>query len=83
MTLERIRELKRANPFRPFNLVLVDGRKLPVEKSYYIGISPSKRFVTHSSLDGGYEVIRPEQVREIDFAVEEQNSDNASQQGAA
>lgn len=67
MDVEKIRELRLADPFRPFNLVLEDGRKLPVDEAYYLGISPTKKFVVHSSIDGGYEVIVVGRVRDVDF----------------
>ena len=67
MDIEQIRELRNANPFKPFNLILTDGRRLPVDKSYYLGFSPTKRFMTHSSIGGGFEVIRAGAVRDVDF----------------
>lgn len=38
--LEEARSLIRAESHRPFTLVLNDGRRLPVEKPYDLGISP-------------------------------------------
>jgi hypothetical protein len=67
MDIEQLRALRLAHPFRPFYLVMNDGRKLPVDKPYYLGISPTKRFAIHESVGGGYEVIRPDQVREVDY----------------
>ena len=67
MDIEQLRALRLAHPFKPFYLVMNDGRKLPVDQAYYLGISPTKRFAVHSSVGGGYEVIRPDQVREVDF----------------
>ena len=67
MEYEQVRALRLAHPFRPFNLVLDDGRLLPVDKSYYLGMSPTKRFVTHSSVGGGFEVIRLERIRDVSF----------------
>ncbi len=67
MDYEQLRTLRLAHPFRPFNLVLDDGRLLPVDKSYYLGMSPTKRFVTHSSVGGGFEVIRLERIRDVNF----------------
>lgn len=67
MEYEQVRALRLAHPFRPFNLVLDDGRSLPVDQSYYLGISPTKRFVTHSPVGGGFEVIRLERIRDVSF----------------
>jgi hypothetical protein len=70
MDVERIRELVRASPFRPFNLVLLDGRKLPVDAPYFLGISPDGRLMSHSSLDGGFERLVPQRVADVDFQVD-------------
>jgi hypothetical protein len=67
MDIEQLRELRLAHPFRPFNLILDDGRKLPVDKSYYLAISPTKRSVCHSSIGGGVEWFSPERVVNVDF----------------
>ncbi|HYE21410.1 MAG TPA: hypothetical protein VEA69_23385 [Tepidisphaeraceae bacterium] len=39
MNLEIIRKLRLANPFRPFYVLLADGRRLFVEKPYHVGVS--------------------------------------------
>jgi hypothetical protein len=67
MDIEKIRELRNADPFKPFNLILKDGRKLPVDQSYYLGISPTKRFLSHSSIGGGFETFPPDAITDIDF----------------
>ena len=70
MDVERIRELRRADPFKPFNLVLNDGRKLPVDRPYFLGISPDGRLLSHASLDGWFERFPPQVVQEIDYEVD-------------
>lgn len=72
MDVDRIRELVRASPFRPFNLVLVDGRKLPVDKPYFLAVSPDGRLLSHSSLDGGFERLVPQRVADVDFHVDQE-----------
>ena len=67
MEYEQVRALRLAHPFRPFNLVLDDGRCLPVDQPYYLSISPTKRFLTLSLLGEDYEVIRLERIRSVDF----------------
>jgi hypothetical protein len=73
MDVEEIRAARLAHPFKPFNLVLDDGRELLVDKSYYLGISPTKRFVVHASLDGFYETIAVGRVRAIDYLPDADN----------
>jgi hypothetical protein len=80
MTVEEIRKLREAVPFRPFNLVLRDGRKLPVAERYFIGISPTKRFMTHASADGGFEIVRIQEIVGSDYDV---RPPGTNQQGAA
>ena len=72
MDIEKIREYRLADPFRPFFLVLEDGRKLPVDKPFYLGFSPNKSFVTHSTLDGWFERVRPSAVRGVDLMTAEE-----------
>jgi len=67
MDMEVIRELRNAWPFKAFNLVLTDGRKLPIDQSYYLSFSPTKKFMVHSSVGGGIEMVLPEVVRDVDF----------------
>jgi hypothetical protein len=67
MDIEKIRELRLAHPFKPFNLILTDGRKLPVDKPYYLAFSPTKRALLHVSVGGGFETFPPSAVREVDF----------------
>ena len=83
MTLSRIREVKNANPFRRFNIVLAGGRRLLVDKPYYLGISTTKRFVVHSSLDGGYEVVAIERVQDVELDPPSSMTGQAPEQGAA
>ena len=65
MDIEKIRELRRAQPFRPFTLVLSDGQKLPVEVPYRLGISPRGTEMAYARADGPV-FLRPGQVRELE-----------------
>jgi hypothetical protein len=69
MDAEEIRKLRLAHPFRPFNLLMNDGRKLPVDKAYYLGMSPDGQLLVHSSLKGGFETFGPNDVKGVDFSV--------------
>ena len=72
MDLTTIFDLTDATPFKPFNLPLDDGRKLPVDKPSYIAISPDGTRMAHSSLDGGFEHLDPRHVVGVDFDVEKE-----------
>jgi hypothetical protein len=45
MTIEQLREVYTAQPFRPFVLNLADGRKVPVLSRDLIMASPSGRMI--------------------------------------
>ncbi len=77
MDIEKIRELRLAHPFKPFALVLKDGRRLPVERAYYLGISPDRRAIL-LSMDEGYEIIGPDRVIELAFHQEPERRAEAS-----
>jgi hypothetical protein len=66
MDAEIIRQRYRAAPFRPFSIVLNNGKKLPVDQPYYLMISEDGRLLVHSSLDGFFEKIAAETIREIE-----------------
>lgn len=87
MEIERIRELRLAHPFVPFNLILGNGRKLPVDQPYYLAIAPDKSFISHSSVGGGFERLRPDWVVGVDYADPEgerwKKHDPKQGQGAA
>ena len=69
MDAEEIRRLRRADPFKPFNLLMTDGRKLPVDKPYFLGMSEDGLLIVHSSVGGGFEWFGPKRVRGVDFRV--------------
>ena len=64
MTIEEIRALRLADPFKPFRLILVNGRELRVEKSYYLAISPTNKFLLFSTLAGEYAEFGVQHVKE-------------------
>jgi hypothetical protein len=63
--LNRIRELRLAEPFRPFFLVLVDGRRLFVDERHHVGVAPDGSrlgVVTGERVT----LLRPEELRDLD-----------------
>ncbi len=57
MTIEQLRKLHQARPFRPFVLHLADGRELPVPHNEYLSHSPSGRTVIVHTADNDYSVV--------------------------
>jgi hypothetical protein len=66
MNADRIRELRRADPFKPFYLVMDDGRKLPVEHPVYLGVSPTGKSLAYAAPQGGFDFLAVGTVRDIE-----------------
>ena len=64
MTVDQIRALRDATPFKPFMLTLDDGRELLIENHYYIGISPRQDLILAVTRDRGTAWFAPERVKE-------------------
>jgi hypothetical protein len=45
MTIQRLQEVYRARPFKPFNIHMADGRVLHVPHSEFMAMSPTGRTV--------------------------------------
>jgi hypothetical protein len=57
MTIEQIRRLYEAQPFRPFTMHLADGRQLPVVHRELMASSPSGRTVIVYQPDDSFNVV--------------------------
>ncbi len=57
MTIDRVRELYNAQPFRPFVIHLADGRRLVVEHREFMALSPSGRTITVHQPDDSLNII--------------------------
>ncbi len=64
MNVDEIRKLRLADPFRPFRLLLRDGRDLPVERPSYLAISPKGGNVAYAGSLGGVEFVKVGDIRE-------------------
>lgn len=64
MDIEKIRALRLADPFRPFALILDNGRKLVIDKPYGLALSPTKKFVLVPTMPEGAIWFSPDRVRE-------------------
>ena len=72
MDVSKLRALRSAHPFKPFYVVLIDGRRLPVERPAYLAISKSGEQLVHARSEGGFDFIRASEVQDI--VVDEQMS---------
>lgn len=57
MTIEQIKNLYNAAPFRPFIIHLADGRQMPVKHREFMAISPSGRTITVYQTDDTSNII--------------------------
>jgi hypothetical protein len=57
MTLEQLRKIHQARPFRPFDIHLADGRVLPVDHPELLAVAPLGRTIGVGCADGTIEVI--------------------------
>jgi len=56
MTIEELRKLLRAQPFRPFEIHLADARSLSVDHPEFVGQAPSGRTISVGQIDG-FEIV--------------------------
>jgi hypothetical protein len=68
MTGERLRNLWKAEPFRPFIIHLADGRRVPVKHPEFLMPSPSGRTVVVSQADDSLNIIDLLLVTDLELA---------------
>jgi hypothetical protein len=68
MDVERIRELRLADPFMPFALILDDGRRLLVKEPYFLAIGQDGRRVSVATGGESFEFFTPERVRDVELS---------------
>jgi hypothetical protein len=57
MTIEQLRRLYEAQPFRPFNIHLADGREVAVPNRGFIWTVPTGRTIFVALPDGSADII--------------------------
>jgi len=65
MDMKRLRELRLANPFRPFYLILTDGRRCLVDEAHHMGMAPDGSRLGVAMKNGVW-LLKPEQVQDVD-----------------
>ncbi|MBI1349278.1 hypothetical protein GC163_23660 [bacterium] len=69
MTIERVRELYHAQPFRPFVIHLADGRAIPVHHQEFIAASPTWRTLVVYKPDDSMNIIDLLLVTDLELRV--------------
>jgi len=67
MTLEEMRTVNSANPFRPFVIHLADGRELPVRHPEFLLLPPVGRVMHVYQPDGSASHVDVRLVTELEF----------------
>ncbi len=57
MTIEKIRELCHAEPFRPFVLHFPDGRHIGVQHPDFVALSPTGRLISVFQANGSESLV--------------------------
>lgn len=57
MTIEQLRAAYDAQPFRPFNLHIADGRSIPVEHREFLMTVPRGRTIVVAEPDGRLHIL--------------------------
>ena len=57
MKIAEIRKLLHAQPFRPFNIHIADGGRIPVKHEDFVALAPTGREMIVYQSNGDYQVI--------------------------
>jgi hypothetical protein len=57
MTIEQLEKIRRATPFKQFDIYLSDGRSIPVEHPEFLLVPPPGRTFAVGMADGTIEII--------------------------
>jgi len=57
MTVEQIRQVIRAEPFKPFSLCVADGRQIRVEHPEFLALFPTGRAVVVTQPEDSYDIL--------------------------
>ena len=79
MTIDQVRTLYDAHPFRPFILHLADGRSIPVHHQEFLATAPSGRTIIVYQPDDSFNVIDLLLVTDLEIRPQ---SNNNGEQGA-
>jgi hypothetical protein len=69
MTIERLKELYDAQPFKPFLLHLADGREIPVRHRDFIMAAPSGRTIVVMQPDDSLNIIDLLRVTDVELKL--------------
>jgi hypothetical protein len=62
MDAQQLIDLQRVSAFKPFYLVMKDGRSLPVSRRFCLAVSPTGQKLVYAKPTGGFDVLAIEDV---------------------
>ena len=85
MDTEKLRSLRLAYPFKPFELVMEDGRRFLIDRPPYLAISPLRNVVLVATGGPNVQMFRAEWIREAVLLESKasESVENAGLQGRA
>jgi hypothetical protein len=69
MDVKTLRAAKNEQPFKPFVVTFVDGRRFDIPHSDFLSINPNGRSAVVYKADGSYSVVEPLLIQSIDYNV--------------
>ena len=57
MKIEEVRKLLHAQPFRPFQIHVADGGRIPVKHEDFVALAPTGRELIVYQPDGDYQIV--------------------------
>jgi hypothetical protein len=83
--VQPILDARLAHPFRPFYLVMSDGKRLSIDRAVYLAISPDRKLLLYSAKDGSFPIFSPQHVSAIEFLEQAKSGQDisGSDKGAA
>ena len=63
----QIETLHRADPFKPFSLILDDGRRVPIKQQEHLGKFPSGEKLFFATPDDAFDVVDLESVKRVEL----------------
>jgi hypothetical protein len=62
MDAQQLVELQRIEPFKPFYLIMKDGRRLAVGRRFCLAVSPNRQKLVYAMPTGGFDILAVEDV---------------------
>lgn len=82
MTIEQLRTVYDAQPFRPFNLYMADGRSIPVQHRDFMMTVPQGRTIVVAEPDGRLHILDLLMVTDVELMPLAKNGSGKRRRGS-